>query len=143
MNIEIRYGTDHLDWQEVCQVIKAAPLGDKMRDPARQEKASLGSHVVCSAYDAGRLVGYGRAVSDGVMQSLIADLVVLPEYQGKGVGAALLSGLMQKLPTDPGVVLMYVVPGKEGFYEKQGFHVLKTGMGHFANPELRRQNGYI
>ena len=143
MTIEIRYGTGHLNWREVCQLIKDAPLGDKLRDPAKQERTSRNSFVVCSAYDGDKLVGYGRGVSDGEMQSLIADLVVLPEYQGRGVGALLMNGLMAKLPTDPGVVLMYVVPGKEGFYKKHGFHMLKTGMGYFSNPEQKRENGYI
>ena len=90
-----------------------------------------------------RLVGFGRGVSDGVMQSLVCDLVVLPEYQGRGVGRELLKALLKELPTDPGVVLMFAVPGKEGFYKKFGFHRLKTGMGHFTNPEDRRRQGYI
>ena len=55
----------------------------------------------------------------------------------------MLNALLKELPTDPGVVLMYAVPGKEGFYEKLGFYLLKTGMGHFTNPEDCRRQGYI
>jgi hypothetical protein len=40
-------------------------------------------------------------------------------------------------------ILIYVVPGKQVFYEKLGFGHLKTGMGLFPNPERSRNNGYL
>jgi hypothetical protein len=40
-------------------------------------------------------------------------------------------------------ILIYVVPGKQVFYEKLGFGHLKTGMGLFPNPEISRNNGYL
>jgi len=39
-----------------------------------------------SAYDGDRLVGFGRAISDGMLHALIAEMIILPGYQGRGIG---------------------------------------------------------
>jgi hypothetical protein len=39
MEISIKYGTKHLDWEEVCEVIRLAPLGT--RDPEKLRSASV------------------------------------------------------------------------------------------------------
>jgi ribosomal protein S18 acetylase RimI-like enzyme len=139
MNVEIKFGTKHLNWPEVCQVFERAPLGS--REPDRLRRASEQSSVVCSAYDGQKLVGFGRAISDGEYYSAVYDVVVLPEYQGRGVGRAVMEAVIERLPS--GSVLILSVPGKEDFYKKLGFEVLKTGMGLFPNPDLARDYGYI
>lgn len=46
----------------------------------------INSTLVISAWDKERLVGAVRVLSDKVIRSVIYDLVVDPEYQGKGIG---------------------------------------------------------
>jgi aralkylamine N-acetyltransferase len=140
MGLEIKYGTGHLDWEAVCELIRRAPLGS--RDPQRLRLAAQNSHTVCSAFDAERLVGFGRALSDGHYQAVICDVVVLPEYQGKGVGRAIMNALLEKLPKGA-TMLLYAAPGKQAFYTRFGFGNLKTGMGLFADPARSRANGYL
>src|SRR2546423_14998445 len=43
----------------------------------------------------GRTVGMGRAISDGVSDAYIQDVVVLPEHRGRGIGAELVQRLAQ------------------------------------------------
>jgi len=140
MTIQIRYGTEHLNWSALCELIRLAPLGE--RDPETMKKAVENSYVVCSAYENNELVGFGRAISDGHYQAAIYDIVVLPQYQGKGIGRMVMQSLLAQLP-EKSLSLMYVVPGKQKFYEKFGFGNLTTGMGRFADPEKARQNGYL
>ena len=45
----------------------------------------ISPQLVSSAYALDKIVGFGRAISDGEYQSAIYD-VVLPEYQNQGVG---------------------------------------------------------
>lgn len=45
-----------------------------------------------AAYDGSRLVGFGRVVSDRVLHAMIYDMIVLPGYQGKGIGTMVLLG---------------------------------------------------
>jgi len=50
-----------------------------------------GSDVVVSAVAPdGRLAGFTRAISDGVYHAKIFDVIVAPEWQGRGVGAELM-----------------------------------------------------
>lgn len=140
MTIHIKYGIEDIDWDQLCDVIRVSPLG--IRDPLRLRKATENSFVVCSAYAVEKIVGFGRAISDGEYQSAIYDVVVLPEYQNKGVGTLIMDSLLARLPKQA-VTLVYVAPGKQVFYEKQGFSHLKTGMGLFPDPEKSKENGYI
>jgi ribosomal protein S18 acetylase RimI-like enzyme len=114
----------------------------EQEDPLKLEIATENSFVVCSAYASEKIVGFGRAISDGEYQSAIYDVVVLPEYQSKGVGKLIMESLLKRLPKQA-TTLVYVAPGKQVFYERQGFNHLKTGMGLFPDPENSKLNGYI
>lgn len=66
------------------------------------------------------MVGLGREGESWVMWKLY----VLPEYQGKGVGKALLDGAIAALPAGTTQLLLDVLITNEpaiGFYRKQGF----------------------
>jgi GNAT superfamily N-acetyltransferase len=140
LKISIRYGTDHIDWVAVCEIIQRAPLGT--RDPEPLKMAAANSHTVCTAYAGEMLIGFGRAVSDGYLQSAVYDVVVLPEFQGRGAGKAIMTALLEKLPPN-GPVLIYAAPGKQDFYRQFGFRALKTGMALFRDPERYRSQGYL
>ncbi|MEM1220880.1 MAG: GNAT family N-acetyltransferase [Bacteroidota bacterium] len=140
MKINIRCGTKGLNWEEVCKIFKLAPLGT--RNPEELKKASEQSYTVCTAWHSETMVGFGRAISDGQYQSVIYDIVVLPEYQGKGIGTSITQKLLEEQP-DSSTVLLYAVPGKEGFYRKLGFGDLTTGMGVFPDQEIARSSGYL
>jgi aralkylamine N-acetyltransferase len=139
-NVRIQFGIDHVDWEAVCEIIRLAPLGT--RNPDKLRSAATNSYAVCTAYEGGHLIGFGRAISDGYYQSAIYDVVVHPECQGRGVGKALMEALLDKLPRS-GPVLIYAAPGKQDFYRQFGFEVLKTGMARFPDPERYRAKGYL
>ncbi len=48
-----------------------------------------GSWRVVTAHQNGRMVGFARALSDGVALAYLADVFVLPELRGLGMGRAL------------------------------------------------------
>lgn len=84
--------------------------------------AVSGSWKVLSAYRDGKLVGMGRLVSDGHFQAFLCDLIVLPEYRGKGIGSELLKRLLI-LCRDKQLlsVHLFSARGKSGFYAAHGF----------------------
>src|SRR5881396_698960 len=59
-------------------------------------KALLGSHFLVTAWDGGKLVGLGNAISDGHLVVYYSHLLVLPEYQGRGIGRRLMQMLMKR-----------------------------------------------
>ncbi|TKB08372.1 GNAT family N-acetyltransferase [Desulforhopalus sp. IMCC35007] len=140
MKIHVEIGCENINWGELCELIRSSSLG--IREPERLEIASKNSFVVCAVYVSQKIIGFGRALSDGQYQSAIYDVVVSPVYQKRGIGKLIMEALMSRLPKD-GVTLIYVAPGKQIFYEKQNFKHLKTGMGLFPNPNKSKANGYI
>lgn len=60
------------------------------------EEAYANSLCVLGAYDSDRLVGIIRAVGDGQTIVFVQDIIVLPEYQRKGIGTKLLKAVMDK-----------------------------------------------
>lgn len=58
--------------------------------------ALMNSHSVVSAWDGNKLVGLGNSLSDGYLVVYYPHLLVLPEYQGKGIGKAIVIMLQSK-----------------------------------------------
>lgn len=76
------------------------------------------------AYVDGQAAGIGRVVGDGRIAFFIKDLVVLPQYQGAGVGTAVLNALIARIREHccaHAYVGLMATPGKETFYEEHGF----------------------
>lgn len=85
-------------------------------------------HSICivGAYEDDQLIGMGRIVGDGAVICYIQDLIVDPEYQGKGIGSLLLNSLIdyveQLSEKDSQMMLcLMCAKGREEFYKKHGF----------------------
>jgi GNAT superfamily N-acetyltransferase len=86
----------------------------------------LNSTLVVSAWDGDRLVGAVRVLSDTIFRSIIYDLLVDPDYQGKGIGKKLVETCISHYPDSEWLVGMD--KKNIGFYEKCGFNLtLDTG----------------
>ena len=139
VNIELKLDCVGVDWDEVYILRDRAGLGKFTVEQLR--KAFENSNITVFAFDANKLVGVRRALTDGACQAALYDLAVLPEYQGKGIGKAMMKSILDRLP-DCNVIL-YANPGKESFYEQFGFSKLLTGMGLFIHATTLREKGFI
>jgi GNAT superfamily N-acetyltransferase len=78
-------------------------------------------YIVC-AYDADRLVGFGRVVTDGVIHAMIYEMIVDPKFQRKGIGKQILKMLVDKcLQNGIRDIQLFCAKGKKEFYIKNGF----------------------
>lgn len=90
------------------------------KKPELLHKALTNSHALFSAWHGDRLVGLGNAISDGFLVVYYPHLIVLPEYQGRGVGTELMRLLMARYAGFHQHML--VADGKAiEFYRKCGF----------------------
>ena len=80
-------------------------------------RAALAKTLNLTAYDGERLAGCLRILTDGCFFGTITELLVLPEYQGRGIGSRLLLLAREHSPT---MLYFGAQPGLEGFYEKNG-----------------------
>ena len=80
-----------------------------------------------SIYDGSEIVAMARMIGDMGLDYYIKDVVVKPEYQGKGIGRLLINELL-KFIKENGVkntdifVELCAMPDKISFYEKFGFN---------------------
>jgi ribosomal protein S18 acetylase RimI-like enzyme len=139
MTIRLQFDTTGVDWAEAADLLRRAPL--VAREPGKLRRACENSFAACFAFDGDKLVGMGRAISDGEYHASLYDLVVLPEVQGRGLGKAIMEAIHERLPVK--AIMLYSVPGKEPFYRKLGYHRLFTGMMRSDDPERLRTEGYI
>ena len=91
---------------------------------------------------AGRLIGAGRVLADGVDCAYLCDIAVLPAHQGSGLGQAIVGWLVERARGHR-KILLYAVPGKEPFYRRFGFRRLLTAMAIFPDAEAAVRRGYL
>ena len=82
-----------------------------------QTRLALSKTLNITAYDNKKLVGCLRILSDGYYFGTITELLVLPDYQNKGIGSQLLQLAKKNTPT---MLYFGSQPGIEAFYEKNG-----------------------
>jgi len=138
MNLRIQYDCVNIDWNDVSEILRT--VGMAYFDGAVHKKAFENSQMVVFAFDEEKLIGFGRVISDRAYQAAIYDIAVLPEYQGKKVGATLVNSIVKGIPQCN--FILYAAPGKEAFYEKLNFRKMKTGMALFLEAEKMQIKGF-
>lgn len=78
------------------------------------------SRRVIGLYDGDRQIGFARVVSDGFVIAYLADVYVLPEYRGRGLGAELAREAVERSPEPVRRWLLHTRDA-HGLYEKLGF----------------------
>lgn len=101
--------------------------------PELLSRAFAGSLCTLCAYDGGRIAGLVRAVGDGASVLCVQDLLVLPEYQRRGLGSRLLRELLARYPDVYQTMLLTDdTPEHAAFYEHAGFtNAAKYGGGAY------------
>lgn len=138
MEINLQLNCSNVDFNNVSEILKRVGMG--YYDGEVHRKAFENSHSVVFVFDGKQLIGFGRAISDGAYEAAVYDIAVVPEYQGKGIGKAIMNSIVQRLSYCN--IILFASPGKESFYEKLNFRKLKTGMALFVKDELMHIEGF-
>jgi len=138
LDIEISYDGQPIDYSLVADILRR--VGMAYFTPMEHQRAFAASFATVFVLHKGEMIGFGRALSDGVYQAALYDVAVLPEYQGQGLGSLIVHSLLEKLPQCN--VILYAAPGKEAFYTSLGFRRMKTGMALFTQKERMAEKGF-
>lgn len=87
-----------VDVDEVHRFISTEAYWAPGRPRELQERLVREASRVVGLYHDGRQVGFCRAVSDGVSFAYLADVYVLPEYRGRGLGVELVREMVENGP---------------------------------------------
>jgi GNAT superfamily N-acetyltransferase len=87
---------------------------------AGQVSAVLRASPAVGAWHGRDLVGFARAVTDGILRAYVEDVIVSPDWRGAGLGRELLAGLLEQLGPVP-VVTLFCSPDLARYYEAASF----------------------
>ena len=96
----------------------------RTRGAAAIERMLQGSEVVVGLVDpaSDRLVGFARAITDGVFLAVALDVIVDTDYRGSGLGARLMDELLRRPElADVDSIELVCQPELINFYERWGF----------------------
>ena len=95
------------------------------RTIAQLRRLLAGSTVVITLWRDKRMVGFGRATSDGIYRAVLWDVVVAGDLQGCGLGRQVVEALLNA-PSISTVERVYLMTTKStDFYKQLGFQKTK------------------
>ncbi|HEC77397.1 MAG TPA: N-acetyltransferase [Thermoplasmatales archaeon] len=95
----------------------------KLDDEAIRKGLENSLFSVCAVFQ-GEIIGCGRVIGDDGIYFYIQDVIVLPEFQGKGVGKCIMNVIIEYLKThahNNSFIGLMAAKGVSAFYEKYGF----------------------
>ena len=107
------------------------------------DRIVMGSFCFVGAFDeSGRLVGMGRALSDGCSDAYIQDISVLKSHRGKGIGRRIVRKIVEHL-NSCGVDWIGLVgePGTEKFYRSMHFNRMQDFIPMIYRPGKELEGG--
>lgn len=123
MSDQIEYRAEIPTADGFVRLFRSTGWDEALDVPADRLAASLPAawYGIC-AFHGDRLVGMGLILSDGILHALIVDLIVEPEWRGRGIGTEIMRLLVQRC-REAGVlqVQLFSARGKRGYYEALGF----------------------
>jgi ribosomal protein S18 acetylase RimI-like enzyme len=127
---------DLYELEELCDAV-----GWSRRPLRKVKKAIQHSFLVISMWEQRgvqrRLIGFSRATSDHAFNATIWDVVVHPDFQGRGLGKALMKQIIKKLRSeDISNITLFADPQVVDFYRNLGFMSDPEGIkGMFWYPD--------
>jgi GNAT superfamily N-acetyltransferase len=97
---EIDDDLTRVDRDVVWEFMSTEAYWGRFRDRAKVERQLAGAWRVVAAYrvDDGAMIGFARAFSDGEASAYLADVFVVTEARGQGVGKALVRAMIEEGP---------------------------------------------
>lgn len=120
-NIFFSVNKARVDLDQLIQLFNRNAFWAQDRCPTSMARAIEHSSPVVTVWDGDRLIGFGRATSDGAYRAVIWDVVIDQGYRRQGLGGKLVETLISH-PDVLGVERIYLfTTHQQGFYQRIGF----------------------
>lgn len=135
--MELRLKEDCLDYDNYFTLRESVGWNNFSKEQA-EYAISHSFYSLMIEYDS-KIIGMGRVVGDGIYFTMV-DIVVRPEYQGKGIGTKIIQSILKHIENGMyensrvSIQLLSEI-GKEEFYIKQGFKLVPH---EYCGPALRK-----
>ena len=107
------------DYDVVRQFLAEVGWQHRVNDPEQFCRLIANTNRTVVAWDGSRVVGFARALCDGVSNGYISMVAVAADQRGHGIGRKLVQSL---IGSDVHITwILRAGPGSEGFWEKMGF----------------------
>lgn len=117
------------DFNTILELYRSVGWTNYTNKPEMLKKSYENSLLILGAYEGDKLVGVLRTVGDGVSIVFVQDIIVLPEYQRRGIGTALIKTVMEHFSSVYQMELLTDnTPETISFYQSVGFREA-TDMG--------------
>ncbi len=114
------------DYEQARAFLSKNGWAHRVADPERFAKMLDNSDRTVLAWEAGQVVGFARALCDGVSNGLLSMVAVAEDRRGQGIGRELVRRLMDE---DAGITwTLRAGRGSEGFWRKMGFAISEIAM---------------
>jgi len=119
----VRFSTqaERVDLEQLQALFQTAAFWAKNRSTDELAIAVGNSNPVVTAWDGDRLIGFARALSDGVYRATIWDVVIHPKYQGAGLGRKLVQTVLSHPNVCRAERVYLMTTHQQSFYERIGF----------------------
>ena len=85
------------------------------------KKCLANSDVVISLWDGNEIVGFGRALTDGIYRGVLWDIVIDQNHQGNGFGKLIVSNLLSSKEIKNTKKIYLMTTNKKLFYSQMDF----------------------
>jgi ribosomal protein S18 acetylase RimI-like enzyme len=119
-------------YEDVRQFLSAVGWAHRVGDAERFKAMMEKTDRTVVAFEGGRVVGFARALCDGVSNGYISMVAVATDKRGQGIGRE----LVNRLVGDDAGVTWVLRAGRNsgGFWEKLGFKASEIAMEKVRTP---------
>ncbi|MGP8200488.1 MAG: GNAT family N-acetyltransferase [Limisphaerales bacterium] len=137
--MNLRYETSRqISADEFIDLLRRSTLAERRPIDDRKCINAMLQHanLLCSAWDAEKLVGVARSLTDYEFCCYLSDLAVDEEYQKKGIGKELIRLTRSKLGNNATIILLSA-PKAEAYYPNIGFDAHRSAWILPAHKQLQ------
>ena len=134
MAITYSKSTDGINWPNLKRDL-AEDQFDNGRTPSELRKSFENSAVVAFAFDKERVIGKGRAISDGICNAYVIDMWTQSSFRRRGIASRIMELLIEDLN---GQHVYLFTDDEQSFYEQIGFSRQGSGYSRIVGRWLNR-----